>query len=240
MMVRIIINLYLYICQISTLFGYCVVMVFPLGFESMNKNKIMLGNLIDLAKVSLEMQEQVNTVFAGNDTAKTQALAALKALTTKSETLVIKAESDLANSFFLFIDKDDMMQFVTVLEETNTDLYKLASRRLLASNLVPKHAFNQELTLQKQAISEIAKVINTLSEKYKFSELKGSLKTLKAIRSTTDNKISDSIKNILAEQKYDTVGTQIWERETLQTFENIFDKCSKFSTKLSEFIVKYE
>ncbi len=206
----------------------------------MNKNKIMLQNLIDLSKISLEMQEHVNAVFVGAQSTKNQSMSDIKSLLTISESLIIKAETDLSNSFFLFIDKDDMMQFVSLLEETNNDLYKLANRRLLSNNLIPKHQFEHELNLQKQLLKEIDNVMNVLSAKYKFSELKASLSNLKEIRNNTDVKITDSIKNILTEQTYDSNGAQIWEREILQTFEDVFAKCYKFSNKLSEFIVKYE
>ncbi|MGL4758708.1 MAG: hypothetical protein ACRCXZ_05205 [Patescibacteria group bacterium] len=206
----------------------------------MNKNKIMLQNLVDLSKISMEMQGHVNTVFAGTENAKTSAMQSLKSLISKSESLVLKSETDLSNSFFLFIDKDDMMQFVSLLEEANNDLFKLANRRLLSETLAPMHSFDQELKLQNQLLVEIDNVLKTLSSKYKFSDLKNNLTNLKNIKSNIDTTVLNSIKNIVTEIRYQDNGSQLWEREILQIFENVFEKTSKFSNKLSEFIVKYE
>jgi uncharacterized protein Yka (UPF0111/DUF47 family) len=205
----------------------------------MNKNNAMLQNLINLSRVSLEMQKNVNNIFSGENNQKGNFLNNLKKLNSDSEQIIIKSETDLTNAFFLFMDKDDMMKFINLFQSLNSKMYKLGGKRLLnESNTV--HEFKKELDLQESYLKEASNIVEALSKNLKFSNLESSSKNLKTIRNNTENITFDSLKEILVNNNYSTSGLQIWERDILQTFEEIFDNYSNFSTTLSEFIVKYE
>jgi uncharacterized protein Yka (UPF0111/DUF47 family) len=205
----------------------------------MNKNLSMLKNLINLSRVSLEMNKNVYNIFEGENNQKINSLSNLKKLNSESEEIIVNSETDLTNTFFLFIDKDDMMKFVNLFQSINSKMYKLGNKRLLyeTSSI---HEFKKELDLQESYLKEVNTIIESLSKNLKFSELQNNLKNLKLIRSNTDTTIFESLKEVLVNNKYPTNGQQIWERDILQTFEEIFENYSNFSTTLSEFIVKYE
>jgi uncharacterized protein Yka (UPF0111/DUF47 family) len=200
----------------------------------------MLQNLKELSTVTSNMQDSVNAIFAGNENNSQSAVSTLLRLKEKSEDLVIKSETELSNAFAIFIDKEDMMQLVNIFDNINNDLFKLGTRRTISPNLKAINSFENEIKSQKVNINKIAEIVNILQDKPKFKNTKEAIASLKMNRAYTSKNIDETLKKIYNETNFANAGAQIWERELLQTFEDVFELTNRFSTILSELAVKYD
>ncbi|MGD6817142.1 DUF47 domain-containing protein [Metabacillus sp. 113a] len=192
--------------------------------------------LIDISENMKTASEYFVTYKISNAHDLKEFFKTVKDYETKGDTLVHTLNKELNQAFITPIEREDILQLALILDDVIDGFEQAAALFEMYSVTQPTDHMRKFAALLNEAVIEISKAINLLSER-KLELVRARSIRIKEIESNCDNLLRTSVKNLFAVERENPIKL-IQHKEILETMEEIADTCQEVANALETIIIK--